>query len=538
MGSGQEFFVVDSQGRGAADTKRGVDLVVVRRALRRHWRAVLAFVVAGLLASLVWATFQTELYASDASGIVSTGATENVGLSVAADNLAKSKATQYKVLAESPVVRDAALKKAGLEPGPGSISVAVPLDTPEIRFRVVRDDPFDAARLADAYVEALGDSVSDIENQSLPGAESSPRTSGAVRSVVRVVPLLKAEANEAPSYPPTPLALAAGALLGLLLGLTYTAARTIFDRRVRNVAVLEEDLGLSVVGLIPVHGGQGSRRLVGVQDARRIHDKNKPAMATNEAFKALRTNLRFMNPDHPPRVIAVTSPLPAEGKSTVAANLAETVAASGDQVILIDGDLRRPTVATSFDLIEGVGLTDVVVGRARVDEVLQDVSGTPNLKVLAAGPVPPNPSEILSSDRFKAVIDELAETAMIIIDAPPVLPVTDAAILSARFDGALLVVHAGSSTIDEIQRALMALERVHAKVLGAVLNRVPTSKGDGGGYGYYGHYYYSSNAAEVPATVKALGATGDGSSGGEESDLPQSRTSRRQRKSRRSRAGG
>lgn len=531
--------MVDSQGRSASmDVKRGVDIVMVRRALRRHWRAVLALVVVGLLAAWLWAALQTKLYASDASGIVTTGPTDNVGLSVAADNLAKSKATQYKVLADSPVVRDAALKIAELEPGRGSVSVAVPLDTPEIRFQVVRDDPHEAARLADAYVEALAESVADIENQSLPGQTSSRPSAGVSSSVVRVVPLLKAEAAQTASYPPTPLALAAGALLGLLLGLGYTAIRTVFDRRVRSVAVLEENFGLSVVGIIPAHDSQGSRRLVGVSDARRMHASNKPAMATSEAFKSLRTNLRFMNPDQPPRVIAVTSPLPAEGKSTVAANLAETLAAGGESVVLIDGDLRRPTVATSFDLVEGVGLTDAVVGRASVAEVLQEVPGVPSLHVLAAGPIPPNPSEILSSDRLKAVIDELAETSMVIIDAPPVLPVTDAAILAARFDGALLVVHAGSSTVDEVQRAVLALERVRAKILGTVLNRVPTKKSDGGGYGYYGHYYYSSNSA--PEETRGTSDAGEAapSSVADEGEPLPSRSSRRGRQTRRTRTGG
>lgn len=473
-----------------------IDLAGIRRALRQHWRALLACMLVGVLVAAAWALTREKRYSAEASGIVSAGPTDNVGLGMAADSFAKSKATQYKVLAESPVVREAALKEAELEPGAGSVTVAVPLDTAEIHFRVVRENPQDAARLADSYVSALAESVSDIENQTL-GSSNRKGDQQATESVVKILPFVKAETPTAPSYPPTTLALAAGLLVGLLAGLAYVFVRGIYDRRIRSVTTLEEDFGLSVVGTIPVHSGAGTRRLGGSADARRRDSQSKPLIATSEAIKALRTNLQFMNPDDPPRVIVITSPLPAEGKSTVAANLAESIAAGGQDVVLVDGDLRRPTVAKSFELIDNVGLTDAVVGRADLDDVLQDIPDTPGMRVLCAGQIPPNPSEILSSDRLRHLITELSRTAIIIIDAPPLLPVTDAAILAARFDGALLVVQAGSSTTDEVKRALMALERVHAKVLGAVLNRVPTGKGDGYGYGYYAHYYYSSDTTHT-----------------------------------------
>lgn len=493
-------------GRGTAGQRNLIDFAGIHRALRRHWKALVASMLAGVLLAGLWSLTQTKLYAAEASGIVSTGTTENIGLGMAADAFAKSKATQYKVLAESAVVRDAALKEAGLEPGAGSVAVAVPLDTAELRFRVVRDNPADAAKLANAYVTALADSVSDIENQTTDGSEPEKDQP---QSVVKILPFVRADPPLAASYPPTALAIAAGLLVGLLAGIAYVALRSLYDRRIRDVATLEEDFGLPVVGIIPMHSQAGTRRLGSNQDARRRDAQSKPLLATTEAIKGLRTNLQFMNPDDPPRVICITSPLPSEGKSTVAASLAEAIAVGGQEVVLVDGDLRRPTVAKSFYLVEDVGLTDVVVGRADLHDVIQEVPDTLGMKVLGAGQIPPNPSEILSSDRLRHLLHELARTAIVIIDAPPLLPVTDAAILAGRFDGALLVVQAGSSTTDEVKRALVSLERVHAKVLGAVLNRVPTGKSDGYGYGYYGSYY----ASDSEQTGKKSGSTSDPATG-------------------------
>lgn len=460
----------------------GINLDAFRRSVRQHWRAVLASAAIGLILSALWCLTQPKMYTSDAIGVVSVGATDNIGLGMAADSFAKSKATQYKALADSRVVQDDALAKAGLKPGPGGVTVAVPLDTAQLRVSVTRNNPKDAQALADGYIAALADSVSNIENQNLPGVE---KTTSSPQSVVKFLQFVPAQTPTSASYPPVRLALAAGLLLGLLGGLAYCAVKAIADRRIRSIAVLEEDFGLSVVGTIPIQAGRAKTES-------RLVDQlvdGKPDFRIVEAFKELRTNVQFMNPDHPPRVFAVTSPLPAEGKSTVAANLAITLAESGQKVTVIDGDLRRPTVARSFGLVEGVGVTDAVVDRAQIADVVQPVPGHPNLQVVGSGLIPPNPSEILQSDKFRVVVEELARDSIVIVDAPPLLPVTDAAIVGARFDGVLLVLQAGQTTSDELRKALSTLEKVKARVLGAVLNKVPAGKA-ASGYAYYGHYYY------------------------------------------------
>ncbi|WP_259608242.1 MULTISPECIES: CpsD/CapB family tyrosine-protein kinase [Microbacterium] len=242
----------------------------------------------------------------------------------------------------------------------------------------------------------------------------------------------------------------------------------------------------------------------------------KAGFAITEALRTLRTNLQFMDVDHPPRRIVVTSALPGDGKSTVAANLAAMLAANGEHVALIDGDLRRPTVAATMGLVPGAGLTDVLAGRAELIEVLQRAPHTPGLIVLGAGTIPPNPSELLGSDRMRAVLDELAQHAIVIIDAPPLLPVTDGVILTHQADGAIIVVTVGKTTYDLVDKATAALEKVNGRVLGLVLNRVPLTSA---GAKYYAYEYRSrhdepesaaASETETPAPAKPKARGGRG----------------------------
>lgn len=467
-----------------AATRPTIDLTRLRRVVLGHWRAIVAGLLIGLLLAAAWSFVQPRKYSADAIAIVSTGTVENLGVAVSADNLARAKATQYQELAKSRRVEERAVEIAGQTAGESNrsapkasgVSVAVPVDTPQIVITVTATKPEDARDLADAWVKALAENVQDVETA---GGASSGSPDGASadsqRSIIQVLPFVEARTPVGPSYPPTKLALATGALLGLLGGMLYAFVRTSFDRRIRSAKVLEDELGLSVVGTIPrtTKGGASGQAPVIVR----------------EAFKELRTNLQFMNPDHPPRIVIVTSALPAEGKSTIAANLAISLAESGRTVTLVDGDLRRPTVAQSFGLEGSVGLTDVVVDRLAMADALQQAPDNDHLSVLAAGTIPPNPSEILGSERLTHAIESLAKDGMVIIDAPPILPVTDAAILGAKFDGVLVVVNAGSTTIDELAKTKASLDRVKAHLLGAVLNRVPTSKLEGGAYSYYGSRY-------------------------------------------------
>lgn len=198
-----------------------------------------------------------------------------------------------------------------------------------------------------------------------------------------------------------------------------------------------------------------------------------PRSPISEAYRSLRTNLEFSSLDKPVRTMVVTSPGPEAGKSTTLANLAVTLAQAEKKVILVDCDLRRPSQHQIFGLKNGMGLTTMVVDdKALTAPPLQEteVSG---LWLLSSGPLPPNPSELLGSRRMKEIIDVLSQRADIVLfDAPPIIAVTDAAVLSSKVDGVLLVIDAGGTKRDHAQRAKALLEKVNAHVVGAVLNNV------------------------------------------------------------------
>lgn len=213
---------------------------------------------------------------------------------------------------------------------------------------------------------------------------------------------------------------------------------------------------------------------------------SNPRSPIAEAYRTLRTNLEFSNLDKSLRAILVTSASAEEGKSTTLANLAVTIAQSGKRVILVDADLRRPTLHQIFGLKNSAGLTDMVRDDAILaNPPLQDGS-VPNLRVLTSGQTPPNPAEILGSKRMSEVLAALLEQAdILLLDAPPVLAVTDAAVLSSKVDGVLLVVSAGKTKREKARQAQMQLEKINARIIGAVLNNVQAERG--------AQYYSSEN---------------------------------------------
>lgn len=212
-----------------------------------------------------------------------------------------------------------------------------------------------------------------------------------------------------------------------------------------------------------------------------------PMSAASEAFRVLRTNLQFMGLDKPLKSILITSATPGEGKSTVAANLAVTFAQAGLNVCLIDADLRRPRVAKLFGVDNWRGLTTAVVSQSGLEADLQP-SGVPGLTLLTSGPIPPNPAEMLGSARMSRLLEGFeARFDMVIIDSPPTLAVTDAAVLAPKVDGVILVIRSGQVARQQAIRAKEALEAVKANLLGVTLSAVPNE----GREGYYYYYYYS-----------------------------------------------
>ncbi|MFB0535544.1 MAG: CpsD/CapB family tyrosine-protein kinase [Anaerolineae bacterium] len=198
-----------------------------------------------------------------------------------------------------------------------------------------------------------------------------------------------------------------------------------------------------------------------------------PRSPVSEAYRTLRTNLDFSSLDKPIKTMLVTSAGPEEGKSTVLANLAVTTAQTGRKVILVDCDLRRPSLHDIFDLKNDRGLTTMVVNDAAMESPPLQDTGVQGLQLVCSGPLPPNPSELLGSRRMEEIIAALLERAdVVLFDAPPVVAVTDAAVLSTKVDGVLLVINAGGTKRDYARAATARLEKVNANLLGAVLNNV------------------------------------------------------------------
>ena len=217
-----------------------------------------------------------------------------------------------------------------------------------------------------------------------------------------------------------------------------------------------------------------------------------------EAYRQLRTNLQFVNVDDPPKVIMISSAVPSEGKTTVAVNLALILAEAGRSVTLVEGDLRRPRVTRYLGLVGGAGLTNILAGSAEVEDVLQ-AYGDGNLKVIAAGPTPPNPSELLASSHMARLVDQLrGGSDFVLVDAPPLLPVADASGLAAIVDGVVLSVRYGSTHKAQLRQTRATLDRVGARTLGIILNIVPPKAEVSSVYGY--GYGYSYDAERAPGS--------------------------------------
>jgi succinoglycan biosynthesis transport protein ExoP len=274
-------------------------------------------------------------------------------------------------------------------------------------------------------------------------------------------------------------------LFGLVLGLGLAFLREFLDDSVKTKDEFERVApGLPVLGLIPVVSawrGKETPYLVS------LDDPNSPAA---EAYRTLRTSIQFIGLDQPMRTLQITSANPQEGKTTTLSNLAVALARSGSTVAIVCCDLRRPRVHEFFGLNNEVGFTSVLLGKVGLAGAMQEVPDQARLSLLASGPLPPNPSELLSSKRTVEVLGSLqAEYDIVLIDAPPVLPVTDALVLSGRVDATLLVAVAGATTRKEAARAVELLRQVDAPLVGAVLNGVDTE----GSYGYaYQSYRYES----------------------------------------------
>jgi len=291
-----------------------------------------------------------------------------------------------------------------------------------------------------------------------------------------------ADLPTAPVGPKTMTNTVLAGMVGAMLAVGVAFLVEYLDDTVKTDADVASFLGLPTLGGV-VDLGENDGAAIAVE---------QPKSVAVEAYRALRTNIQFSSPDRPPRTLLVTSPLSEEGKTTTVANLGAVFARAGASTVIVDADLRKPRQHRVFKVDNRLGLTTMLVSEdiTRMNGSLKE-SGIPNLKVLASGPRPPNPSELLSSERMEAMIAQLRKAAdIVLLDTPPCLAVSDAAVLASKVDGILLVLEAGKTRREAAIRAKEALEQVGGRILGVVLTKIPRKRRGYGYYYYYPEYYH------------------------------------------------
>jgi succinoglycan biosynthesis transport protein ExoP len=324
-----------------------------------------------------------------------------------------------------------------------------------------------------------------------------------------------------PVTPNMPLNIASGLMAGLLLGVILGIGREQLDNTLKTPDDAEHILGLSFLGLLPLmeeggaapgtphYGGSRRRKKASTepQTAAELVVHEQPTSGVAEAARAVRTNIMFMSPDRPHRVLLVTSAAPAEGKTTVACSIAIAMAQAGRRVVLMDCDMRRPRVHRIFRHNNEVGVTTALLDLSTLSRSIRDTE-VPNLSIVTTGPLPPNPAELLHSEAFEKMLATLSDQFdNIVIDSPPVAPVTDAVILSTKVDGTVLVTRAFKTRRDVARRAARTLQDVGGNLLGTVLNAVNFERRK---YGYYQYYYrqaYGPDVNDLPS--KPVQSEGD-----------------------------
>ena len=517
----------------ASDSQTHRELRDYLRLLRRRkWTIVIA---AGIVVSsaLAAAFLQTPVYQADAEVLLQTGGGESLfdPSTGFRNDPARAIQTEIQILRSQPV-RDAVRKKLGQAP---EVSVSPIGQTDVINVAARSTDPRRAAAIANAYaqsyvtfkvtqavkdvvaaVEQIQGKVTDLQAQindldkrigQLPAAQRSavePNFRAQQDALIQQQSAFKQKLDQlqverslqsggaqivtsavVPGSPVEPRPLRSGVLagfLGLIFGVGLAFLFEYLDDSIKSKEDLDRVVtGLPVLGLVPTVAAWREKdkpQLVSIGD---------PSSAAAEAYRSIRTSIQFMALDRPMRTIQMTSPNAGEGKTTTLSNLAIALARAGQRVIVVCCDLRRPRVHEFFWLSNNVGFTSVLLGEVPLSAAIQAVPGEDRVKLLASGPAPPNPSELLGGRRTVELFTALQnECDVVLIDSPPVLPVTDAAVLSSRVDATVLVATVGQTTQKELHRAFELLKQVDAPLIGTVLNGVSADAS----YGYAEQYKY------------------------------------------------
>jgi capsular exopolysaccharide synthesis family protein len=444
--------------------------------LRRRWLGVLIIALTALaLASAVTLAMPKE-YTATTRLFVAVAAESATDLAQGS-SFAVKQMSSYAEVATSPQVLTPVIEQLGLrvssEELAKSVEATAPANTVILEIAATDRNPARAAQIANAVGQRLTSAATLLTPKRQDGTEA-----------VQVTTIAPAEVPEQASSPKILQNLGLGLIIGLLLGVGVAVLRHVLDTKVRNESDVRALTDSPILGVVAYDQEVSSHPVI---------LRDQPLAAPSEAIRRLRTNLQFIDLANRPKSIVISSSIPGEGKSTIAINLAVSLADSGSRVILVDADLRRPSIAEYLGVEGGVGLTTVLIGRAEVEDVVQPLGKT-SLDVLPAGQIPPNPSELLGSVAMADLLEHLSGSYdMVLLDSPPLLPVTDGVVLSNLAGGALVVVGADRIHRPQLQQSLESLETAGAHFFGIVMNKIARREAASYAYGYgYGYGYPSA----------------------------------------------
>lgn len=448
---------------------------------RKNWVVIVicTLVAAGL--SVAWTLTRTPTYEATTQLYVSVRTADSSSSDLyQGSNYAQQAVASYVDVVTTSVVLDEVISELGLDLTAAEladeINASTPTNTVLINITVSDSDPSQSALIANTVGSVFIDLV---ENQLEKPADNSPAR-------VQIDTVEPAIAPISPASPSMPKNIALGLICGVAIGIGIAVLREVLDTRIRSKSDLRAITDIAVIGTTIFNPDSAEHPLIA---------QAEPQSPSAEAYRSLRTNLQFLSAENPKKSFVFTSSSPYEGKSTTAANLAIVLADAGHRVALIDADLRKPRVAALLGVEGAVGLTDLLIGKVTYDEVLLK-TGRKQLFVLPAGRIPPNPSELLGSVAMDHVIETLSSHFdYVIIDAPPILVATDAAVVGKKAGGVLLLAASGKTHRPELVSALEALSNVGCDVRGIIMTMVPTSGPDS----YrYSRTYYRASSDEAP----------------------------------------
>lgn len=452
------------------------------RVFQRFWALVVVLLAAGLATAAVALLIVPTTYTSTSRLFVSTQSLGTADELLQGSTYTQARMLSYARIASDPIVLEPVIERLDLDTTVDELAEAVSASAERDQLIIEIEATAATAVGAADIVNAVADELSEviIGKIEAPVAGSDP--------LVSVTVVKYATPSEEPSWPVTWMFLTVGSAAGLVLGVGLAFLLSALDTRVRNLDDISRLVAAPLIGMV-----SKDRRL----QRRRPLEMMAGSNTFAESIRGIRSNLQFIDAGGMKRrVLLVTSSIPGEGKSTMSLSLAASLAEAGNRVAIVDADLRNPSVARLAGIEGGAGLTDVLLGRVEIDDVIQPAGVGGKLLVIAAGRVPPNPAELLASPGFSELIARLrTQVDYIIVDSPPVLAVADAFELSRVVDGFVLVAGAERVRRPQLETAVAALRQIGAPLVGVIANRLARTGVDA--YGYYAYGYQAQAETEA-----------------------------------------